>query len=154
MALALRDFAPRRRPTTRPTLVVIQGRRRRVTRMTAIVVGIVIAGLAVLGIGHTQIAQRQWRIDQLESSINAAHEDFDTLRALRAELRSPERLNTAARALGMRPATTSNFIPIDPQVLATTIAQTAMSPERSAEPEQLAPIDQFRLVKVIEGRRP
>ncbi|MFZ8967843.1 MAG: hypothetical protein ACO20G_02275 [Ilumatobacteraceae bacterium] len=154
MALALRDLAPRRRPSTPPTLVVVQGRRRRITRMSVTVVGVIVIGLAVLGVLHTQIAERQWQIDQLERSISSAHEDFDTLRALRAELRSPERLNTAARELGMRPATASNFIPIDPQVLATTIAQTAMSPERSAEPEQLAPIDQFRLVKVIEGRRP
>jgi hypothetical protein len=111
MALALRDLAPRRRPSTPPTLVVVQGRRRRITRMSVIVVGVIVVGLAVLGVLHTQIAERQWQIDQLERSISTAHEDFDTLRALRAELRSPERLNTAARALGMRPATASNFIP-------------------------------------------
>ena len=46
---------------------------------------------------HTRIAERQLEIDSLERSVRQAQEDFDVLRAQRAELRSLTRLSTEAR---------------------------------------------------------
>ncbi|MEL0040220.1 MAG: hypothetical protein VW708_00150, partial [Ilumatobacter sp.] len=83
--------------------------------------------------------------------IAVANEDFDSLRSIRAELRSPTRLDVEGRRLDMRPATSSRFLPIDPQVLAITIARTGMSPEVSQAPDNLGPLDQFRLVKRVGG---
>jgi len=51
----------------------------------------------------------------------------------------------------MEPALSSRFLPIDPQVLAITIARTGMSPEISQAPDNLGPLDQFRLVKRVGG---
>lgn len=154
MALALRD----RRSTatsrvTRPQLTVVAARRG-ATRVLVAVAMIVAGGAAVLGVIHTQIAGRQARIDALDRQIVQAGEQFDTLRAIRAELRAPLRLDEAARALDMRPAMASSFLPVDPQVHAMVVASTGRSSEGGAVPDDLGPLDQFRLVKVLGAVNP
>jgi hypothetical protein len=105
---------------------------------------------------HTRIAERQLEIDRLERSVRAAQESFDVLRSERAELRSPTRLADEATALGMRSGEESRFVPIDPMVLAVTIARTGMMPIDDAivPGRRLEPLDQFRLVKSVSSEAP
>ncbi len=150
MALPLIDLTRVRRPQIRPSLNLVQagGRAARVIIVTFAAAAV---GMAMIAVLHTQIASRQYQIDQLDRRIAVANEDFDSLRSIRAELRSPTRLDVEGRRLDMRPATSSRFLPIDPQVLAITIARTGMSPEVSQAPDNLGPLDQFRLVKRVGG---
>jgi hypothetical protein len=115
---------------------------------------ILASGAATLGVIHTQIASRQTHIDRIEQGIVDAGEQFDTLRAIRAELRAPLRLDAAARNLDMRPAMSTSFLPVDPQVHAVVIAATGRSGDAGAIPDDLGPLDQFRLVKVLGAANP
>lgn len=155
MALALRDRRASQRPTgkSRPSLRIVDGRRG-AARAMVLVVTIMASGAAALGVIHTQIAGRQAQIDSLERSIVDAGEQFDTLRAIRAELRAPLRLDTAARALDMEPAMSTSFLPVDPQVHAMAIAATGGSGDQATVPDDLGPLDQFRLVKVLGAVNP
>ena len=76
------------------------------------------------------------------------------LRQSRAELRSPTRFSTEAARIGMRPAATSQFVPVDAdggdhdrphRGGARTIRRRIAS---------LQPLDQFRLVKALYGESP
>jgi cell division protein FtsL len=117
-------------------------------------VGLVLTGALLL---HTQLAERQLEIDTLERSVREEQKQFDVLRAQRAELRSPTRVAVAAGALGMSPGLESQFIAIDPMVLAITIARTGEVPARDddiASDATLRPLDQFRAVKALSGEAP
>ncbi|MGA1747562.1 MAG: hypothetical protein ACO4BZ_07770 [Ilumatobacteraceae bacterium] len=153
MALALRDLRPAARARQRPSLKVVEARRGTARVLVAVAV-IVAAGAATLGVIHTQIASRQARIDDLDRRIVAAGEQFDTLRAIRAELRAPLRLDAAARTLDMEPAMSSSFLPVDPQVHAMVVAATGRSKAGADIPDDLGPLDQFRLVKVLGAVNP
>ena len=116
-------------PFRRQQLAVVPGRRR-VARFAiglTVLISVVMMGAVFL---HTRIAERQLEIDQLERSVRQAQEDFDVLRAQRAELRSLPRLSTEAEALGMYPAAEGEFLRVDPMVLAVTIARTGETPAR------------------------
>ena len=104
---------------------------------------------------HTRIAERQLEIDRLERSVAQEQEQFDVLRAQRAELRSPTRLAVSAGALGMAPGDESEFVAVDPMMLAITIARTGELPAAdgsSPAPTRSRPLDQFRLVKTSARR--
>ena len=156
MALAIVDLARARRSDAerprRPELTLVATRRRN-ARLTVVVAGVIALGLAALGVLHTQVSARQRVIDGLDRSITVADERFDTLRSLRAELRAPIRLDAAARALDMEPASSSSFLPVDAQVLAITLAATGGSDTRNEVDGHRDPLDQFRLVKAI-GAQP
>jgi len=68
---------------------------------------------------QTQVARTQLRLDTLDREIRQAHERYDVLRRERAELRSPGRLAQAAMALDMVPATQTEFVSLDADVIAT-----------------------------------
>ena len=101
----------------RPQLTVVP-RRRRTARLIA-VASVVVFGI-MLGAAafQTQLARRQLTLDTLDRRIRVAHETYDVLRRERAELRSPGRLAREAEALGMVPARQTDFITIDPEVVA------------------------------------
>jgi hypothetical protein len=90
--------------------------------------------------------------------MRTAQEEFDVLRAQRSVLRSPTRLATEAGALGMIPGNESEFVPVDPMLLATIIAQTGQLPTLDAitpgSYTRLEPLDQFRLVKSASQEAP
>jgi hypothetical protein len=155
MASPLRSLqlTPRRSAppaTDRPQLTVVPARRR--MAWFAMTVMVLAAGL-LLGATylHTRIAERQLEIDRLDRAFRTAQEEFDVLRAERAVLRSPSRLDEQASALGMIPGSESEFVPIDPMLLATIIAQTGQMPTLDeivpGSYTRLDPLDQFRLVK-------
>jgi hypothetical protein len=153
MASPLRSLAlpgARSRPDVRPQLAVVPARRR--FAWFAMSVLVVATGL-LLGATylHTRLAERQLEIDRLDQAFRTAQEDFDVLRAERAVLRSPTRLAEQAGALGMIPGSESEFVPIDPMLLATIVAQTGQMPTLDeivpGSYARLDPLDQFRLVK-------
>ena len=147
-----------RRTIAKPTpLTVVPGRRRVawfVVGLT-VLVGVVLIGVVLL---HTRLAERQLQIDALERSVRSEQEQFDVLRAQRAELRSPTRLAVSAGAMGMSPGEESAFIAVDPMVLAVTIARTGEMPVSdeivAGSDARLRPLDQFRIVKTLSGEAP
>lgn len=138
-------------------LTLVPGRRRFAwfAVSLAVLVSAVMMGAIFL---HTRIAERQLQIDQMERSVRSAQEDFDVLRSQRAELRSPTRISESASALGMEIGSESEFVAIDPMVLAVTIAQTGQIPAGDeivvGSDQRLEPLDQFRLVKGVSSEAP
>jgi|SRR6056300_756622 cell division protein FtsL len=150
MAIALRKPVNRSTVSRPPALRVVEIRRR-MTRLVVFTATVVAAGLGMLAVIHTQIASRQTVIDQLDRAIAEQNDRFDTLRAVRAELRAPVRLDQRARELGMAPAVDSSFLSVDPLVLAMAMAATSGGDSVSDVPDYLGPLDQFRMVKIMNG---
>jgi hypothetical protein len=147
---------PRRVPSTAApaTRLSVVPRRRRAAGFAA-ALSLLLAGL-MLGsaVLHTSLAERQLEIDRLERAVSAAQERFDVLRRTRAELRSPTRLSTEATRIGMHPADTSQFVPVDGLTVALAIAATGEVLDDSQVIEGLQPLDQFRLVKAVSSESP
>ncbi|MDA0300035.1 MAG: hypothetical protein O3B40_06335 [Actinobacteria bacterium] len=150
MAIALRKPVHRSTVSRPPALRVVEIRRR-MTRLVVFTATVVAVGLGMLAVIHTQIASRQTVIDQLDRAVAEQNDRFDTLRAVRAELRAPVRLDQRARELGMAPAVDSSFLSVDPLVLAMAMAATSGGDSVSDVPDYLGPLDQFRMVKIMNG---
>jgi hypothetical protein len=120
-----------------------------------VLIGGVLIGAVLL---HTRLAERQLEIDELERAVRVEQEQFDVLRAQRAELRSPTHLSVAAAALGMRRGLETEFIAVDPMVLAVTIARTGELPIGddvvAGSTARMRPLDQFRVVKSLSSEAP
>ena len=101
-----------------PQPLVVVPRRRRTARVVAVAFGVIFALMLVAAAFQTQLASRQVALDKVERSIRDANQEYNDLRRQRSELRAPERLATAAEALGMRPSSSTEFVSIDPQIVA------------------------------------
>ena len=152
-ATALDTVAPAKLAADRPTLTLVPRRRR--AAWFAVVLSVLVAGL-MLGsaVLHTQLAERQMRLDRLDQAVAEQQERFDVLRSQRAELRSPTRLAAEASALGMRPSVASAFLPVDGATYARAIAAVGEVPTEAEQVAALEPLDQFRLVKSVEADNP
>ena len=146
------DRAPSR-PVPAPRLSVVPRRRRAAGFAVAlsVLLAAMMLGSAVL---HTSLAERQFEIDRLERSVTAAQGRFDVLRQERAELRSPTRLSAEATRIGMHPAATSQFVPVDGLTVAVAIAATGELLDDPDAIESFQPLDQFRLVKAVSAEAP
>lgn len=160
MAIPLLQPALRREPKPlgrerELTLVPVRRRFAWFAVTLTVLVSAVMMGAIFL---HTRIAERQLQIDQMERAVRTAQEDFDVLRSQRAELRSPTRISASATALGMVIGSESEFVAIDPMLLAITIAQTGQVPATDeivvGSDQRLEPLDQFRLVKGVSSEAP
>lgn len=156
MAAPLRT-APLAARRVSPDLQLVPGRSRVAWFMVVltVLVGAVMIGAVFL---HTRLAERQLQIDSLERSVNEEQEQFDVLRAQRAELRSPTRLASEAATLGMIPGSETEYISVDPMILAITIARTGEAPvgemTELGTNARMRPLDQFRLVKSVSQEAP
>lgn len=156
MAAPLRTAPATNRRTT-PDLRLVPGRNRVAWFMVLLtmLVGGVMIGAVLL---HTRLAERQLQIDALERSVHDEQEQFDVLRAQRAELRSPTRLAAEASALGMVTGSETEYISVDPMILAITIARTGEVPvgemTELGTNARMRPLDQFRLVKSVSQEAP
>ena len=142
-------------PSTRPTLVVVQRRRS----WTAVLIGLlsvlIFGGMLGAAVFHTQLAERQLRIDRLERSVTLERERFDELRYLRAELRSPAFLATVAADLNMIRGKTGTFLRVTPQQFAMQIAAAGAIEGGAADiVASVDPLDQFRDVKAVSEGQP
>lgn len=147
--------APLTRPVARSrvqTRLRVAPPRQRAARYIVVFVAMLVVLMIGAVILHTRLAERQIRIDQYERSVTEAQERFDLLRQQRAELRAPERLAPAANELGMAASPSSEFVTIDPMVLARTLAAGGpIDGETGTVIDD--PLDQFREVKeVMDGR--
>jgi hypothetical protein len=145
--------APR---STRPNLSVVSGGRR---RWPALLGGMVILGVMVAMLGaavfHTQLAERQLAIDDLERKVQGERERFDELRHDRAVLRSPQRIADEADGLGMVRGETSQFIAVDAMELAVQLAAAGPTDGRTTSAiDEDGPLDQFRDVKSVSAGQP
>ncbi len=160
MAIPLLQPGPAKRSSITPVerqLTVVPARRRFAGFAVALTVLVSAVMMAAIGL-HTRIAERQLEIDELERGVRSAQEQFDVLRATRAELRSPTRIAAEATAIGMVVGSESEFVAVDPMTLAITIAQTGQAPVDDeilvGANQQLEPLDQFRLVKRVGSEAP
>ena len=110
--------APVAHVAPRPSLQLVP-RRRLAARLIAAGFGLVFVLMLGAAAFQTQLARRQLTLDTLDRRIAAAHEQYDMLRRQRAELRSPGRLAEEATKLGMVPAHQTQFVALDPDVVAT-----------------------------------
>ncbi len=101
----------------RPELVVVP-RQRRTARLIAAGCAVVFGLMLGAAAFQTQLASRQLTLDTQDRDIRTAHEAYDVLRRERAELRSPGRLAAEAVKLGMVPATQTQFVQLDADVVA------------------------------------
>lgn len=149
--------APAGRTTsTAPALTVIPGVRRRwPVLFGAVALLVVLAGLMGAAVFHTQLAERQIRIDELERAVKDERERFDELRYQRAELRSPVRLASAAEELGMVPGDTGTFAEIDPWLLARQLAAAGVVDHtETVIVIDTDPLEQFSDVKRVSAGQP
>jgi hypothetical protein len=133
----------------RPQLAVVP-RRRRTARL--ITVAAFFASMLMLGAAafQTQLARRQVELDRVDRQIRIVKADFNNLRAQRAELRSPARLAASGSVLGMATAIKTDFITIDPEVVAAVqeSAGGVFDPGTGSEDPVF---DEFKIVKSVAG---
>ncbi len=134
----------------RPTPKMPPVRRRAAGAVVAAAV-VAIVLMLMAAVLHTQLAERQFRIDNLNRSVRSEQARFAVLRSERAELRSPTRLANAARALGMSPAQPTEFLSVEPMELARVIAAGGALPESSQTVIQDNPLGQFLTVKILRN---
>ena len=148
MAVAFRFpsvLAPRETGTRTPLSVVPQSERRYVRVFTTIAVIVVAMGLVVALRAH--MANQQMKIDSLNYDISRARLHFDTLRAERAALQSPEQLIANARDMGMVPSVTTRIIDI-PAAVAAEVAATVGKVDSDVASAQESQLDEFGRLKV------
>ena len=104
------------KPEPRLSLVPRRKRNARLIAAASVVVFGLMMGAAAF---QTQIARRQLTLDSLDRDIRSGRDRYEVLRRERAELRSPGRLSTEAAALGMEPATQTEFVQLGADEVAT-----------------------------------
>jgi hypothetical protein len=141
--------------STRPTLVLVPRRRRWTALLVGFVSTLVFAGLFAAAVFHTQLAERQLRIDRLEHSVTLERERFDELRHARAQLRSPGHLAGVADELNMINGRTEGFLHVTPEQLARQIAEAGVANGHAIDViNENDPLEQFRDVKAVSEGQP
>jgi hypothetical protein len=139
------------RPARAVQLRIVPRRRRAAgfAVFLSVLVAAVMLGTAVL---HTQLAERQLEIDRVERAVDEAQQRFDVLRRQRAELRAPTHLAAEASRLGMVPSGgDGDFVAVDAWTMAQAIAASGSAPTPDDALRALEPLDQYRLVKQVDG---
>lgn len=153
----MRDLEPVRKSSrvARPDLAVVQRRRRWPAVLMGLTSALLFAGLLGAAVFHTQLAERQLRIDRLERAVASERELFDELRYERARLRSPVRLATAAGEMGMRRGSNGEYIEVSASQLARQLAAAGSIDEGVVQVIiNSEPLDQFRDVKSVTAAQP
>ena len=145
------NASPRKATRRQPELRLVPRQRRRwVTVVLGTIATIALGGLFAAAVFHTQLADRQLRIDRLERAVRNEQDRFSELRYERAELRAPSRLAEEAAALGLVPASTSRFASVDRARLAQQIAAGGVVEVSAGELiVHTDPLGQFRDVKSV-----
>lgn len=152
MAVAFRFpsvLAPRFEES-RPRLTVVPQEERRYVRFAVVAAGILLAmGMVVAVRAH--MAQQQMKIDKLNYNISRAREHFDSLRAERASLQSPEVLTVKAHQMGMVPSLGTTIVNV-PAGIAAEVAATVGKVDSDVIAAKESPLDEFgRLKKTVVG---
>lgn len=141
--------------TARPSLELVQRRRRWPAILAGAAWAVVFVGLLGTAIFHTQLAERQLQLDRLDRELFVERERFNELRYERAELRSPVRLAAAATELGMSRGTLTTFVAVEPHTLARQLAAAGPNTDDVVQLVVATdPLAQFRAVKSVSGSQP
>jgi cell division protein FtsL len=135
---------------SRPRLTVVPKEDRRYVVLAVGAASVLLAmGLVVALRAH--MAQQQMKMDKLNYDISRAREHFDTLRAERASLQSPEVLTEQARIMGMVPSQGVTIVNI-PAAIAAEVAATVGKVDPDVVAADESPLDEFgRLKKTVVG---
>lgn len=134
-----------REEVTRPRLTVVPTPKRRYVRVFVMMVPLLVALGMVVSL-RVHMAQQQLRIDRLNSDISRARIHFDSLRAERASLQSPEVLVRRAWELGLVPSLGSKIVEIPVDVAADVAANVGrIDADVVGTPE--TPLDEFGRLK-------
>jgi cell division protein FtsL len=137
-----------------PTLRLVKGRPRWPAVVGSSLIVFVMVAMLGAAIFHTQLAERQLEIDDLEREVRVERDRFDQLRLQRAVLRSPERIATEATLLGMVTGETSDFVAVDPMELAMQLAAAGVSTDQGDRSiGSTDPLDQFSDVKSVSAEQ-
>ena len=138
-------LAPRETRGRTPLSVVPQTESLYV-RVFFVLAGIVVAMGLVVAL-RVQMANQQMQIDSLNYDISRARLHFDTLRAERATLQSPEKLITSAHSMGMVPSVSTRIIDI-PASIAAEVAATVGKVDTDVASATESQLDEFGRLKV------
>lgn len=129
--------------------IVPESDRRYVRVFIGAMVALMLMALVV--VLRVNMAHQQMRIDSLNYDISRARLHFDTLRAQRADLQSPEKLMENARAMGLVPSLSVRIIDIPPAI-AAEVAATVGKVDADVAAAQESPLDEFgRLKPAVVG---
>jgi hypothetical protein len=152
MAVAFRlpsVLAPRENGDRSP-LALVPSSERRYVRIFVVVGAFLVAMGCVVAL-HVHMANRQMHIDSLNYDISRARLHFDTLRAERAALQSPEKLIASARTMGMVPSVTTRIVDI-PATIAAEVAATVGKVDADVVSATESQLDEFgRLKTAVVG---
>jgi hypothetical protein len=152
MAVAFRlpsVLAPRENGERSPLALVPQSERRYVR--VFVVVGAFLVAMGCVVVLHVHMANRQMQIDSLNYDISRARLHFDTLRAERAALQSPEKLIANAREMGMVPSLSTRIVDI-PASIAAEVAATVGKVDADVVAATESQLDEFgRLKTAVVG---
>ena len=151
MAFALR--IPSVLPLRERTELTLVERPRRTGTTVFAVAAVVVGSLFVVTAMQTQMAERQMRIDKLNSDIVRARNNFDKLRAERARFQSPAYLTDRAAALGLVPSGQTKMVPV-PDVIAVEVASGMGKVDSDVVASKESPLDQFGKMKRAVGDTP
>jgi cell division protein FtsL len=135
---------------SRPRLTVVPKEERRYVVLAVAVATLLVAmGMVVALRAH--MAQQQMKIDKLNYDISRAREHFDSLRADRASLQSPEVLTNKAHQIGMVPSLGTTIVNV-PAGIAAEVAATVGKVDSDVIAATESPLDEFgRLKKTVVG---
>jgi len=146
---SIRARSPRQQTVVKPSLAVVPRPRRWPAVVGGMAWAALFVGLLGAAVFHTQLAERQLRIDRLDRAVTEQRELFDELRYERAELRSPVRLAEAAGAMGMGRGESSDFVAVSPEAVARQLAAAGTLDATSRVIVDTDPLQQFRDVKAV-----
>lgn len=106
---------------TAPILTVIHGGQGRYMRVVVVSVTAIALMLGAVA-GRAHMAEQQIRLDTLNNDVRRARAHFDSLRAERAELQSPDVLIAQARSMGLVPSLGNRVVSIPADVAAAVVS--------------------------------
>jgi cell division protein FtsL len=129
----------------RPTLTLVSSSERRFVRVFVFFAAVVVAMGMVVAL-RVHMAQQQLRIDRLNYDISRARQHFDSLRAQRASLQSPEFLISRSREMGMVPSLGSRIVEV-PASVAADVAANVGKIDADVAGSVETPLDEFGRLK-------
>lgn len=106
---------------TAPILTVIHGGQGRYMRAVVVSAVAIVTMLGAVA-GRAHMAEQQIRLDRLSNDVRRARAHFDSLRAERAELQSPDVLIAQARSMGLVPSLGNRVVSIPADLAASVVA--------------------------------
>jgi len=148
MAVAIRLphlIGPREQGEVGPRLTLVPERDQRYWRVLVAVSVIAAVMFGVVSL-RAHMAQQEMRLDKLNYDISRARNHFETLRAERARLQSPDQLISQARAMGLVPSVGSHMVDI-PAHIAAEVASSVGKVDADVIAHTESPLDEFGRMK-------